>query len=160
MYKKMFLDDARADQMSVEELETMKRAVMGTMDFSQNISLLKRKGDIISKIFTKQKKSEDLLKLLVEWAQVENTNGRQFAMYIFEVLADCHLAPEQMAAYKDSFMTIFSKSLTDREVTVRVAALKATISFLTSIDDSDVVVQFSGIVPLILSTVVEALKEN
>jgi hypothetical protein len=34
-------------------------------------------------------------------------------------------------------MTIFSKSLTDRETRVRVAALKATTSFLTSIDDSD-----------------------
>jgi len=81
-------------------------------------------------------------------------------MYLFEVLADCHLAPEQITLYKDSFMTIFSKSLTDREVTVRVAALKATISFLTSIDDTDVVMQYQGVVPQILNTVVEALKEN
>ena len=81
-------------------------------------------------------------------------------MYIFEVLADCHLEPEQMAAYKDSFMAIFSKSLTDREVAVRVAGLKATISFLTSIDDTDIVMQYSGVVPQILSTMIEALKEN
>ncbi len=57
-------------------------------------------------------------------------------------------------------MTIFSKSLTDREVTVRVAALKATTSFLTSIDDSDMVLGYQGIIPQILNTVVEALKEN
>jgi hypothetical protein len=124
------------------------------------MSLLKRKGDIISKIYVKQNKSEDLLKMLVNWSADASANGRQFAMYLFEVLSEFHLEPEKMAAYKDSFMTVFAKALTDREVTVRVAALKATISFLTSIDDSDVVVQYSGIVPQLLSTVVEALKEN
>jgi hypothetical protein len=49
---------------------------MATLDFSQNFNLLKRKGEIISKIFAKQKKNEDLLKLLVDWAASESTNGR------------------------------------------------------------------------------------
>lgn len=53
MYKKLFLDDSRADQLSHEDLEMMKQAVMSTMDFSQNMTLLKRKGEIISKIFAK-----------------------------------------------------------------------------------------------------------
>jgi hypothetical protein len=121
---------------------------------------LKRKGDIISKIFAKQKKSEALLQLLVQWAGDSSTTGRVFAMYLFEVLADVHLAPEQITSYKDSFMAIFTKSLTDAEVKVRVAGLKATISFLTSIDDTDVVMQYEGVIPQILSTVVEALKQN
>ena len=65
---------------------------MGTLDFNnQGVSLLKRKGDVLSKIFAKQQKSEDLLKLLVEWAQADSTNSRLFAMYVFEVLSDCHL---------------------------------------------------------------------
>lgn len=81
-------------------------------------------------------------------------------MYLFEVLSDCHLTPEQLTNYKDSFMTIFSKSFVDREVSVRVAALKATTSFLTSIDDSDIVLSYIGIIPQIINTVVEALKEN
>lgn len=71
MYKKLFLDGTEA--MSEADLELMKSAVMQTMDFNQPLSLLKRKGDIISKIYAKQNKSEDLLKLLVEWAQSENT---------------------------------------------------------------------------------------
>ena len=87
-------------------------------------------------------KNEDLLKLLVEWAQSENNTGRQFSMYVFEVLSDCHLTVEQLKKYKDSFMTIFSKSLTDREINVRVSALKATTAFLTSIDDQDIVLSY------------------
>ena len=53
VYKKQFLDDARSESLSAGDLEHMKSSIMATIDFSQNITLLKRKGDIISKIFTK-----------------------------------------------------------------------------------------------------------
>ena len=69
----------------------MKSSIMATIDFSQNITLLKRKGDIISKIFTKLNQSEEFLKLLVNWASSEVTTGRRFAMYLFEIVSDCHL---------------------------------------------------------------------
>lgn len=149
MYKKLFLDDERSNQISEGDLELMKSAVMETLDFSgsQSLQLLKRKGDIMAKIYAKQNKNEDLLKLLVEWASADNTNSRVLAMYVFEVLADVHLTAEQLTTHKDSFMNLFSKSLTDREVSVRVAALKATTSFLTSIDDSDQVMQYAGVIP-------------
>lgn len=57
-------------------------------------------------------------------------------------------------------MNIFARSLTDKEVNVRVAALKATSAFLTSIDDSDIVLSYIEIIPQLLNTVVEALKTN
>ena len=79
-------------------------------------------------------------------------------MYLFEVLSDCHLTPEQLSAYKDNFMGIFAKSLTDREMLVKVGALKALTSFLTSLEDSSEVAAYSEVVPLLLSTVVDALK--
>ena len=160
MYKKLFLDDSRAQNLSTTDLEMMKTSIMQTIDLNQPLTLLKRKGDILSKVYAKLNQNEDLLKLLVDWAQSDLTQSRQFSMYVFEVLADCHLTPEQLTSYKDSFMTIFSKSLTDRELTVRVAALKATTSFLTSLDDSDMVMGYQGIIPQILNTVVDALKEN
>ena len=54
MYKKLFLDDSKkSDSLTESDLEMMKSAVMSTMDFNQNMTLLKRKGDIISKIFSK-----------------------------------------------------------------------------------------------------------
>ncbi len=94
MYKKLFLDDARSESLSQADLTIMKDSIMNTISFAQNISLLKRKGDILSKIFAKLKQSEELLKLLVNWASSEVTNGRLLAMYLFEVVSDCHLTPE------------------------------------------------------------------
>ena len=51
VYKKLFLDDSRASTLNNEDLEAMKAQVMGTMDFAQPIQTLKRKGDILAKIF-------------------------------------------------------------------------------------------------------------
>ena len=98
--------------------------------------------------------------MLVQWAQSDNVKSRLFAMYLFEVLADCHLAPEQLTVHKDSFMSIFSSMLQDKDVSVRVAALKATTSFLTSIDDSDLALSYASVLPTLLSTVVDSLKSN
>ena len=76
LFKKYYLDDRRAESISVDDLETMKSTIMGTIDFAQPLTLLKRKGDIISKIFSKQNKNEDLLNLLIEWAKQDNNTGR------------------------------------------------------------------------------------
>ena len=57
------------------------------------MTLLKRKGDIISKIYSKMGRSEEFLKLLGQWAQSEFTNARELSMYLFEVVLECHLAP-------------------------------------------------------------------
>mmetsp|Transcript_8900 Transcript_8900/g.6658 ORF Transcript_8900/g.6658 Transcript_8900/m.6658 type:complete len:96 (-) Transcript_8900:2653-2940(-) len=95
--------------------------------------------------------------MLVTWAEQEDQVGRQFAMYVFEVVADCHLSAEQVMKFKDSFMTIFAKTLTDRDLHVRVASLKATTAFLTSIDDSQTACEYTSILTPLLNTVVEAL---
>jgi hypothetical protein len=77
MYKKLFLDDSRAQSLSVSDLEMMKASIMQTMDLSnQPLTLLKRKGDILSKVYSKLNQSEDLLKLLVEWASSDMTQSR------------------------------------------------------------------------------------
>lgn len=113
----------------------MRTTIMETFDFKQPLLLLKRKGDLISKIYARQDKSEELLKLLVQWASVEEKTGREFSMYVFEVLSDVHLTSQQLANYKNDFMQIFEKALNDREVSVRVAALKAITAFFSGIDD-------------------------
>ena len=159
LFKKYFLDNSEG--ISTADYETMKQAVMDSLDFkTQPILLLKRKGDVLSKIFSLQDKNEDLLNLLVQWAQSEDPISKQFAMYVFEILSECHLSGEQLKKYKDSFFTIFDKSLQDGEIKVRVAALKATTSFLYSIEDESIVNNFKSLMEKILNTVVEALKTD
>ena len=77
MYKKLFLDDSRANDLSTSDLEMMKTSIMQTIDLgNQPLTLLKRKGDILSKVYAKLNQNEDLLKLLVEWAQSDLTQSR------------------------------------------------------------------------------------
>ena len=159
LFKKYFLDNSEG--ISATDYEQMKQAVMESLDFkTQPLLLLKRKGDVLSKIFSLQGKNEELLNLLVSWAQSDDSISKQFAMYVFEILSECHLDPAQLTKYKSSFFTIFEKSLQDADIKVRVAALKATTSFLYSIEDQNIVANFNALMKLILNTVVEALKAD
>jgi hypothetical protein len=138
--KKYFIDGSKGAVIdSAEDLEQMKQSVMRSLDFKQPMSLLQRKGDIISTIYSKQQKNEDLLKLLIEWAGGDNSSGREFSMYLFQEIADYHMTDDQIKAYKDDLMKIFMNALEDREMGVKVAALKAISAFLTSISETDLV---------------------
>jgi hypothetical protein len=54
----------------------MRQAVMASLDFNQPLLLLKRKGDLLSKIHSLQNSNEDLLKLLVSWTQTQDTTAK------------------------------------------------------------------------------------
>lgn len=56
-------------------------------------------------------------------------------MYAFEVISEVSLSEEELAAAQNEFMAIFKKALGDKEVSVKVAALKAITAFVSSIDD-------------------------
>ena len=156
LFKKYFLDAQQG--VKPEDLEVMRAAVMESVDFAQPILLLKRKGDIIAKVYHNLDQSDALLKQLVEWSGLENSNSKQLAMYVFERLAECHLSNEKLLEHKDSFYAIFSKSLGDADMKVRVAALRATSSFLLTIEDDSAHDSFKTLMPAILDTVVESLK--
>jgi hypothetical protein len=59
-----------------------------------------------------------------------------------------------------SLKGFLKKGLADSELKVKVAALKATSSFITSLDETELVLQFSDLINTILSTVIEALKTD
>ena len=81
-------------------------------------------------------------------------------MYCFEVLAELNLDSEQLQQRSDAFKTVFNMGLNDADNNVRVASLKATTAFLSSIEDQTVVFKFVDILDLILQIVIEALKTD
>lgn len=92
----------------------MKKAVLESLDFNkQSLLTLKRKADLLAKIFKLQNQSEQLMKLLVDWAQSKDVKSKQFALYTFEKMTECHLTPEQLATHKDSFFAIFDTLMKD-----------------------------------------------
>jgi hypothetical protein len=159
LFKKYFLDNTEG--VNPSDYESMQEAVMKSIDFkTQNMILLKRKGDLISKIYTLQNQNEALLKILVEWAGSEDIVSKQMAMYVFEKQTECHLSDEQLTNFKDSFYQIFDKSMQDQNIQVRVAALRATASFLLSIENKDILNQFKSLTQIMLNTTVDALKAD
>jgi hypothetical protein len=52
-------------------------------------------------------------------------------MYNFEILAEYHLSQELIVENSESFLSLFTSTLQDGDISVKVAALKAISSFLS-----------------------------
>ena len=157
--KKYYLDAKATAQLDSGDLETFKQAIVASLDFSsQTMSLLKRKGDVLSKIYSKLEQNGEFLTKLVAYAGSQVATERQFAMYAFEVLSEMHLSPEELKQYHADFKTIFTNALGDSEVQVKVAALKAISAFISALEDTDVVLGFKDVLPLLIKTIVTVLQ--
>lgn len=88
--------DVRAQSnLSESDLESLRSAIMNTIEFDkQPLSLLKRKGDIIARIYSKLGKTQELLVYLVQLIDSDKVKGRQFAMYAFEVMNESNITSE------------------------------------------------------------------
>lgn len=86
--------------------------------------------------------------------------GKQFAMYVFELLAEYHLPQEQKVQNQQNFMQLFTHCLNDQDVRVKVATLKALTSFLTSFDEEEDVMKYKGIMGSIIDLVILVLQTN
>ena len=158
LFKKYFLDNTEGVQ--PDDYEQMKKAVLESLDFSaQSLLTLKRKADLLAKIFKLQEQSEQLLKLLVEWAQSADVKSKQFALYTFEKMTECHLTQEQLTAHKDGFYSIFEQNMRETEkIETRVAALKATACFLQSLGDEQILATFKSLQKPMLAIIVDSFK--
>lgn len=57
-------------------------------------------------------------------------------------------------------MTLFQHSLSDSDVRVKVATLKALTSFLTCFDDEEQVMKYKGMMGQLIQLVIEVLQTN
>jgi len=159
LFKKYFLENSEG--VSPDDLQQMQEAVMASLNFqTQPLLLLKRKGDVLAKVYALRGENEALLKLVAEWAQSTDAVAKQFALYVFETLSECHLTPAQLSSHQGGFHSIFEQALQDGDMKVKVAALKATVTFLSSIEDEAVVNSFRPLMAPILNIMVEALKSD
>ena len=75
LFKKYFLDRADAKDLPAADLEQMRATIIESINFGQKFMTLKRKAEIVSKIYFLQDASESLLQLIGSsgWAAAEAT---------------------------------------------------------------------------------------
>ena len=171
LIKKQFLDDREEEEglwkMSPEQTAQLKDKISQSIDFvAQPSSLLKRKADIICKCFRKLETYPEMIQNLVsvlsrtEGSQEELVKSKQFAMYNFEVLSEFHLSQELIVEHSEQFIQLFTATLQEKDILVRVAALKAISCFLSSIDDESVVLKYKQMMEGLLQVVIEVMQQD
>ena len=96
MLKKYFLDPRAATQLEPAQLEQLREAIQASIEFvEQPIQLLKRKADVLSKVYWKLGKNQELVGFIAQAAgMADQVKARQFAMYTFEVMSEVTLDSE------------------------------------------------------------------
>ena len=126
--------------------------------------MLERKAEIICKCYKKLDNYGEMIQNLVqllrmnEGSEQEVVKRKQFSMYNFEILAEYHLSQELIVENSKDFISLFSNSLEDPHILIKVASLKAISSFLSTIDDEDVVLKYKSLTDKLLSVVIEVMK--
>jgi len=81
-------------------------------------------------------------------------------MYNFEILSEYHLSQEHIVEHSSQFLELFSNTLQEDDIHVKVAALKAITSFLSSIDDEAVVLKYKGMMEGLLQVVIAVMQQD
>jgi hypothetical protein len=161
LLKKYFLDDRKEEQalqqITAEQATVTKGAFKQSLNFGgDSLHLLRRKAEVICKLHRREESYGEIVQEIQTLAQKPSSadesvvKSKQFAMYALELLSEFHLPQEQIVQNKDNFMSLFSHSLQDTEIKVKVATLKSLAGFLTMFDDEDDVMKYKSMMgPLI-----------
>lgn len=171
LLKKLYLDDREEEkdqwQMSSDQITTLKNTVSASINFAaDSINVLRKKAEIICKCFKKLETYEEMIQNLVsllkatDGDQAELVKKKQFAMYNFEILSEYHLSQELIVAHSADFIQLFTQTLQENNIEIRVASLKAISIFLSSIDDEQEVMKYKGIMEGLLTVVIEVMKQD
>ena len=77
LLKKYFLDSRAQTELGPQDLENLRNALLESINLEkQPLNLLKRKGDVLSKIYAKLNKTEMLLAYLVQLADHQDGKVR------------------------------------------------------------------------------------
>ena len=90
----------------------------------------------------------------------ENVKRKSFAMYNFEILSEYHLSQEHIVEHSKDFLDLFTATLQENDIRIKVAALKAITAFLSSIDDTEVVLRYKGMMDNLLDVVASVMRAD
>lgn len=169
LLKKQYLDDRDDEkdmwQLTNEHVVELRNAISNSINFEVNSKLLlERKADIICKCYKKLEIYPEMIQNLVtilkskDGSPKEIVKRKQFAMYNFEVLSEYHLSQDLLVENSKEFIDLFQDSLIDENVEIKVASLKAITSFLSSIDEEEVVLKYKALADKLLNVVIEVMK--
>lgn len=92
--------------------------------------------------------------------QPEIIKRKQFAMYNFEILSEYHLSQELLVENSKDFIDLFQETLEDDNIEIKVASLKAITSFLSSIDEEEIVLKYKALSNKLLNVVIVVMKQD
>lgn len=81
-------------------------------------------------------------------------------MYFIEVLCDFCFDEDYLKQSSAYLVQLFEKYISDSDIAVTIAAVKATITFISNIEEKNFVKKFASILPFIIQNLITAIKQE
>ena len=101
-----------------------------------------------------------LVKNILSLENVQNNKIKISIMYFMEILCEYCFNENHLKQASGDLVQLFEKYIVDTDITVAISAVKAIISFLSNIEDKDFVKKFSQLLPVLLQTLITAVKQD
>ena len=101
---------------------------------------------------------QSFLQELEQICKSPEVNLRMFGLIAFETITAAHLDVTLLENYATNFLSIFKELLSDKEVNVRMQAVKTTSTFLASLTSADLLTKLGEVIIGLVTVMIEALN--
>jgi len=150
------------ERIQTDKLELLEKKVVALLaDGSHSLKLYKRLIEILVLVYGNSEETHAyLLKTILSLENGQNNKIKISIMYFIELLCESCFNEDHLKGISGDLTQLFEKYITDSDINVAIAAIKSIISFLSSIEEASFVKKFSSILPVLLQTLISAVKQD
>ena len=160
LLKKTFFEDENIKKLLTDDdKKNLMNLIKSKINLNLNWKSLQRLGECLASLYQITSLQEGFKEILNMLNNTESIS-RKFAMYIIEVLCDLEALNEKILDNNsiENFINIFNSTLEDKDIEVKVSALKSLVNFLNNLKDENVISKFSLLNEKMLSALIQVLK--
>eukprot|EP00743_Colponemidia_sp_Colp-15_P006765 GILK01007293.1.p1 GENE.GILK01007293.1~~GILK01007293.1.p1 ORF type:complete len:1118 (-),score=251.82 GILK01007293.1:71-3373(-) len=147
------------DTLTPEVKDTVKNELLASMQADSDLFVKRKVVNTIAAVggrLIAENSWGELLRFLMQWFQSSDSLHAEYSLLLFASLAETKAVVAALLPYHSVLKNVFTQSLHNPNIKVRLAALKAVASFLTALED-DVVAEYSPLLPAFLENISTAL---
>lgn len=103
---------------------------------------------------------QHLLTKILTLQNADNSKIKIYIMYFIEIVCDFCFDEDQLKKSSAFLIQLFEKYISDTDVAVTISAVKATITFISNIEDKSFIKKFAQILPVLIQNLITAVRQE
>jgi hypothetical protein len=160
LYKKVLSKNEVFKNLPAHTIQLIMETVVAAVLPERKFTFLKRAAEILVQIYINQDAYLPFFELMGKYENAQDEKIKLFVLYALELLAEFSFDEGLLIQHSGEFTKWFEKFMADESVGVRVGATASLSSFLSCIQETSHIMKFEGVLPTLLTLLIEAIKDD